>query len=184
MASWRERDGTDILFPLAFTRRQPGREYQTKSRFNSEPRHCTGSPISVRDGRDTNPFRSPPVVLSHGLIISDGKTPRLWLPNQGWRYRRWWTRPAGFSFPIWVSLVRRCLVTPTCLFCCLYRLLMKDLNAGPLGERIFSGEPSLGIFASDTACVSSARAVSVHYAVGKVLDGPNVLACRVAQIFL
>lgn len=106
-------------------------------KINSEARHCTGSPISVRNGQDTNPFRSPPVVLSDGLIISDGKTPRLWLPNHGWRYRRWWTRPAGFSFPIWVSLVRSCLVTPTCLFCCLYRPVMKDLNAGPLGRKIF-----------------------------------------------
>lgn len=83
-------------------------------KIDSEHRHCTGSPISVRNGRDTGPYRSPLVVLSDGLIISDGKTPRHRLSNHVWRYRRWWTRNAGFSFPKRVSLVRRCLVTPTC----------------------------------------------------------------------
>lgn len=45
-------------------------------KINSEPRHCTRSPISVRNGRDTRPSRSPPVVLSDGLIISDGTVVR------------------------------------------------------------------------------------------------------------
>lgn len=60
---------------------------------------------------------------------------------------------------------------------------MKDLDAGTMERRFFfPREPSPRIIASDAESTSVARVTaSVHTAVGKVLDGPNGLACRVAQ---
>lgn len=59
---------------------------------------------------------------------------------------------------------------------------MKDLDAGLMERRIFPCEPSPGTIASDAESTSGARATaSVHPAVGKVLGGPNGLACRVVQ---
>lgn len=60
--------------------------------------------------------------------------------------------------------------------------MMKDLDAGPMERRFFPREPSAGTIASDAESTSGACVTaSVHTAVGKVLDGPNGLACRVVQ---
>lgn len=59
---------------------------------------------------------------------------------------------------------------------------MKDLDAGLMGRSFFYlMSQGLESLRSDAASRTGARAASVDSAVGKVLGGPNGLACRLVQ---